>query len=98
MNFLKRLFGKKEKPPVELPDEFLLSEPPDWLLRLKVEFLPDGDTHSLQAQLWTDTKSGSLTVESVTGADKNIPKKSTGDLTPMESGGLLVLLGFSFSD
>lgn len=98
MNFLKRLFGKKEQVALELPLEFLQAEPPDWLLELKVTYQPDGRGFAVKAGLRAETRTGSVTVEIdvVTGGDA--AQKAAGDLSQVEAGRLLVLLGFSFPD
>jgi hypothetical protein len=96
MSFFKRLFGKKEKIALKLPPEFLQAEPPDWLLELKVNSTPQSTGFDARIQLLAETRTGSATLEVQSTVKNGEPQTATADLTPIEAGRLLVLLGFSF--
>jgi hypothetical protein len=98
MNFFKRLFGKKEKVALELPLEFLQADPPDWLLELKVTFLPRGGAFTVRTALQAEAKAGNAAFEIEPPAGKGAAQTASMDLTQIEAGRLLVLLGFSFPD
>jgi hypothetical protein len=98
MNFFKWLFGKKEKVALELPLEFLQADPPDWLLELKVAFMPRGETVTVRARSQAEAKTGSAVFEIEPPTGKGAAQTASADLTQIEAGRLLVLLGFSFPD
>jgi hypothetical protein len=95
MNFLKRLFGRKETP-VELPPEFLQEEPPDWLIDLKGAALPHGNRFSIRVQILHATRAGTVEIVMLPRNDGEEPKSTNGALAQTELDRLLVILGFSF--
>ena len=96
MNLFKWLFGKKEKVALELPHEFLQADPPDWLLELKANELPHGEAFGVKVQLLAETRSGSATITVHPQIGEGAAQTATSDLTQIEGGRLMVLLGFSF--
>src|ERR1700722_20509572 len=95
MNFLKRLFGRKETP-LELPPEFLQEEPPDWLIDMKGAALPHGNLFSIRVQISNATRVGMVEIVMLPRADGEEPKTASGALSQLEIDRMFVLLGFSF--
>ena len=95
MNFLKRLFGRKEEP-VELPPEFLQSAPPDWLIELKGQLAPSGGRFSIRAQLSEASRTGLADVLVLPAEPGAEPRTAAVELERLEFDRLLVVLGFSF--
>src|SRR5438045_2688308 len=95
MNFLKRLFGHREKPQ-ELPPEFLQENPPDWLIDLKGAALPHGNRFSIRVQILDTTRAGTVEVVMLPLKDGEEPKSASGALAQTEIDRLFVILGFSF--
>lgn len=95
MNFLKRLFGHKEKP-MELPPEFLQENPPDWLIDLKGAELPEGRRFSIRLQLSASSRSGTVEVVALPRNDREELKSADAALDRGEIDRLFVILGFSF--
>jgi hypothetical protein len=98
MNFLKRLFGKRKSEPQELPPEFLQENPPDWLIDLKGQLLPDGRRFSVRVQLSETSRAGTAEIFVLPRNDTEQPKGASGELNRIEIDRLLVILGFSFPD
>jgi hypothetical protein len=97
MNFLKRLFGGKEKP-VELPPEFLQSDPPDWLVELRIGASPGTSAFSARAQIHETARTGTVEVVVLPSGPGAEPKHAATALLRVELDRLLVILGFSFPD
>lgn len=95
MNFLKRLFGRREQPP-ELPPEFLQENPPDWLIDLKGVGLPHGNRFSIRVQLSDRARAGTAEILILPRKEGEEPKSADGALTRLEVDRLFVILGFSF--
>jgi len=95
MNFLKRLFGKKDEP-VELPPEFLGDNPPDWLIDLKGPGLAQGRAVSVRVQIHAANRTGSAEIVVLPEAEGGEPTSATVSLDKTEIDRLLVILGFSF--
>ncbi len=95
MNFLKRLFGRKEEP-AELPPEFLQTRPPDWLIDMKGAALPHGSRFSIRVQISDATRAGTVEIVVLPRKDGGEPKSASGTLTQTEIDRLFVILGFSF--
>lgn len=95
MNFLKRLFGHKEKP-LELPPEFLQENPPDWLIDLKGAELPEGRRFSVRVQLSASTRAGHIEVVALPRNEREELKTVGAALDRGEIDRLFVILGFSF--
>jgi hypothetical protein len=98
MNFFRWLFPKRRPKILEVPDEFLLPDPPDWLLELKVEFLPGGDNFNVRVRLSAASKGGSAGLRIQPRAGNGDPQEALVNLMDSEAARLLVLLGFSFPD
>ena len=62
MNFLKKLFSKKVEETPEAPPEFLQENPPDWLIDLKGQESPDGNSFSIRIQLFQTERSGTAEI------------------------------------
>ena len=95
MNFLKRLFGRKETPP-ELPPEFLQENSPDWLIDLKGAALPHGNRFSIRVQLSHAARAGTVEIVMLPRKEGEEPKSASGALARLEIDRLFVILGFSF--
>src|SRR5947209_6587510 len=96
MSFLKRLFSGRKNEVQELPPEFEQSEPPDWLLDLKGQDLPQGSRFSIRVQLSAASRIGSADILILPCQEGEQPRSGTAELTRPEFDRLLVILGFSF--
>jgi hypothetical protein len=95
MSFLKRLFGKKEKPQ-DLPPEFLQDDPPDWLIDLKGQRLPEGERFSIRIEMWAGSRKGIADVLVLPANEGGEPRIGRCELEKGEIDRLFVTLGFSF--
>jgi hypothetical protein len=88
MNFIKRLFGRKETPP-ELPPEFLQDDPPDWLIDLKGAALPHGNRFSIRVQILNATRTGTMEIVMLPRKDGEEPRSASGALAQTDLTGCL---------
>ena len=95
MNFLKRLFGRKEEP-AELPPEFLQEDSPDWLIDMKGAALPHGSRFSIRVQILDATRAGTVEIIVLPRKEGEEPRSASGALAQTEIDRLFVILGFSF--
>ncbi|MDB6124078.1 MAG: hypothetical protein JWQ71_3071 [Pedosphaera sp.] len=95
MNFLKRLFSKKAQLP-EQPAEFTQEDAPDWLIELKGESLPDGNTSDVRLSLFDSNQTGSAQIIIRSGGE--LKQSNQVDLAKLEFDRLKVILGFFFPD
>lgn len=98
MNLLKKLFSKRTEEPADVPPEFLQQEPPDWLIDLKGQELPDGNTFSIRVQLFQSARTGTAEIVVLPHDQSGEPKSAAADLTRIEIDRLFVILGFAFPD
>ncbi len=96
MGLLGKLFGKTKSAPEELPPEFMEDSPPDWLIELKGQEMPDGSVFSVRAQLRKITRIGTADILILPRTDAEVPRSATTDLEKLDIDRLLVILGFSF--
>lgn len=97
MSFLKNLFSKP-KAPVELPPEFLQSNPPDWLIEMKGHDVADDRRFSVRVELQNESREGVAHVVVLPAKEGEEPKSASGPLDRPEVDRLFVILGFSFPD
>jgi len=96
MGLLGKLFGKTKSAPEELPPEFLEDSPPDWLIELKGQEMPDGSVFSIRAQLGKVTRIGKADILILPRMDAEAPRSAATELEKLDIDRLLVILGFSF--
>ena len=96
MGLFGKLFSKGKTTATELPPEFLEESPPDWLIDLKGQEMPDGNHFSIRAQLSKAARTGTAEILVLPRADGEAPKSATTELERLEIDKLLVILGFSF--
>jgi hypothetical protein len=95
MNFFKRLFSRKAEP-AAAPPEFSREDAPDWLIELKGESLPNGNTAEVRLSLFEAGHNGSAQIIIRSGGE--LKQSDQLDLTRQEFDRLKVILGFSFPD
>lgn len=96
MNFLKKLFAKKASELADVPPEFLQENAPDWLIDLKGNEMPNGNTFSLRVQLYQSLRTGFAEILVLPREPGGQPTTASADLDRIDLDRILVILGFSF--